>query len=79
MYALIRKLAYVDGLAVWFVSSEMDEILHLADRIVVVREGRIVDNIDKGPQAAKVVASALGEKVEDVEAFFDRQEQGPAH
>jgi ABC-type sugar transport system ATPase subunit len=79
MYALIRKLAYVDGLAVWFVSSEMDEILHLADRIVVVREGRIVDNIDKGPQAAKVVASALGEKVEDVEAFFDRQEQGAAH
>ena len=79
MYALIRKLAYVDGLAVWFVSSEMDEVLHLADRIVVVREGRIVDNIAKGPQAAQVVASALGEKVEDVEAFFDRQEQGEAH
>jgi ABC-type sugar transport system ATPase subunit len=79
MYALIRKLAYVDGLAVWFVSSEMDEILHLADRIVVVREGRIVDNIAKGPQAAQVVASALGEKVEDVEAFFDRQEHGPSH
>jgi ABC-type sugar transport system ATPase subunit len=79
MYALIRKLAYVDGLAVWFVSSEMDEVLHLADRIVVVREGRIVDNIAKGPQAAQVVASALGEKVEDVAAFFDRQEQGTAH
>jgi ABC-type sugar transport system ATPase subunit len=74
MYALIRKLAYVDGLAVWFVSSEMDEILHLADRIVVVREGRVADNIAKGPQAAQVVASALGEKVEDVEAFFERHE-----
>ena len=79
MYALIRKLAYVDGLAVWFISSELDEILHLADRIVVVREGRIVDNIAKGPQAAQVVASALGEKVEDAVAFFGRQEQGEAH
>ena len=78
MYALIRNLAHVEGLAVWFISSEMDEILHLADRVVVVREGRIVDNIAKGPQAAQVVASALGEKAEDAVAFFGRQERGEA-
>ncbi|OQM75443.1 sugar ABC transporter ATP-binding protein [Manganibacter manganicus] len=79
MYALIRNLAHVEGLAVWFISSEMDEILHLADRVMVVREGRIVDNIAKGPQAAQVVASALGEKAEDAVAFFGRQERGEAH
>lgn len=65
MYHLIRNLAHVQGLAVWFVSSELDEILQLADRIVVVREGRIADNLERGPQAARVVASALGETVED--------------
>ncbi len=70
MYTLIQELAHVHGLAVWFISSELDEILYLADRIVVVRQGRTVDNIAKGLQAAQVVASALGEKIEDVEAFF---------
>ena len=75
MYALIRELAHGQGLAVWFISSELDEILALADRIVVVRQGRTVDNIAKGPQAAQVVASALGEKVEDAEAFFIGQQR----
>jgi ABC-type sugar transport system ATPase subunit len=70
MYALIRELAHVQGLAVWFISSELEEILALADRIVVVRRGRTVDTIAKGRQGAQVVASALGEKVEDVEAFL---------
>jgi len=78
MYALIRDLAHVHGLAVWFISSELDEILYLADRIVVVRQGRIVDNIAKGPQAAQVVASALGEKVEDAAALFGGQPGGSA-
>jgi ABC-type sugar transport system ATPase subunit len=68
MYRLIRTLAHERGLAVWFVSSELDEILQLADRIVVVREGRIADSLARGPEATRVVASALGEKVEDAAA-----------
>ena len=65
MYRQIRTLAHERGLAVWFVSSELDEVLQLADRIVVVRSGEIADNLARGPQAARVVASALGEKIED--------------
>jgi ribose transport system ATP-binding protein len=41
IYALIRSLA-ARGLAVVVVSSEMEEVLGLADRVLVVREGRIV-------------------------------------
>jgi ABC-type sugar transport system ATPase subunit len=78
MYALIRELAHGEGLAVWFISSELDEILALADRIVVVRQGRTVDSIAKGPQAAQVVASALGEKVEDAQAFFAAGRRPPS-
>jgi len=70
MYKLIRDLAHVRGLAVWFISSEIEEILHLADRIVVVRQGRIVDNLTRGPRAAQIVASALGEKVDDATALL---------
>jgi len=76
MYRLIRDLAHVQGLAVWFVSSELDEILQLADRIVVVREGRIADNLPRGPQAANVVASALGEKIEDAGATVLASDRG---
>jgi ABC-type sugar transport system ATPase subunit len=65
IYRLIRNLAHVQGLAVWFVSSELDEILQLSDRIIVVRQGRIADNLTRGPQASRVVASALGESIED--------------
>ncbi len=41
IYALIRSLA-ARGLAVVVVSSEMEEVLGLADRVLVVREGRVV-------------------------------------
>jgi len=65
MYQLLRRLAHEEGLAIWFISSELDEVLQLADRIVVVRAGRVVDNLPRGPQAARVVAAALGESVKD--------------
>jgi ribose transport system ATP-binding protein len=47
IYVLIRTLA-ARGVAVVVVSSEMEEVLGLADRVLVVREGRIVHS---GPAA----------------------------
>ncbi|MBA9007444.1 MULTISPECIES: sugar ABC transporter ATP-binding protein [Thermomonospora] len=41
LYALIRRLAD-DGIAVLLVSSEVPEVLGLADRVLVIREGRLV-------------------------------------
>ncbi|GHH82015.1 sugar ABC transporter ATP-binding protein [Streptomyces sulfonofaciens] len=41
LYAVIRRLA-ADGLAVLLVSSEVPEVLGLADRVLVLREGRVV-------------------------------------
>ncbi|MER6912045.1 sugar ABC transporter ATP-binding protein [Streptomyces sp. NPDC000594] len=41
LYAVIRALAD-DGLAVLLVSSEVPEVLGLADRVLVLREGRVV-------------------------------------
>ena len=40
IYDLIRRLAE-SGVAILFVSSELEEILHLADRILVMHRGRI--------------------------------------
>jgi len=41
LYAIIRQLADT-GVAVLLVSSEVPEVLGLADRVLVLRDGRIV-------------------------------------
>jgi ribose transport system ATP-binding protein len=41
IYALVRRLAE-QGVAVVVVSSEVEEVLGLADRVLVLREGRVV-------------------------------------
>jgi ABC-type sugar transport system ATPase subunit len=66
IYTLIRRLAS-DGAAVMLISSELPEILHLADRIVVMSKGRIVgDRVNEVHAEADVaeeerlIRSALG-------------------
>ncbi|MEL7496172.1 MAG: sugar ABC transporter ATP-binding protein [Planctomycetota bacterium] len=46
IYDLIHQLAD-DGATVLFVSSEMEEVLGLADRMIVMHEGRISGELDK--------------------------------
>ena len=62
IYDILRGLAR-EGLAIWFISSELDEIIELADRVFVVRGGRVVESLPGGPSAAVVVASVLGERL----------------
>jgi ABC-type sugar transport system ATPase subunit len=45
IYRIIKELAN-DGVAVMLISSELSEILHLADRIIVMSKGRVVADID---------------------------------
>ncbi|WP_119294430.1 sugar ABC transporter ATP-binding protein [Streptomyces sp. YIM 130001] len=47
LYSVIRGLAD-DGLAVLLVSSEVPEVLGLADRVLVLREGRVVHTAPAG-------------------------------
>ncbi|MEU1803621.1 sugar ABC transporter ATP-binding protein [Streptomyces sp. NPDC019937] len=47
LYAVIRRLAD-DGMAVLLVSSELPEVLGLADRVLVLREGRVVHTAPAG-------------------------------
>jgi ribose transport system ATP-binding protein len=47
IYDLVHRLAGA-GLAVLFVSSEMEEILSLADRVLVMHEGRLAGGLARG-------------------------------
>ena len=41
LFKIIRQLAS-DGIGIIYISHRMDEVLHLADRITVLRDGRYV-------------------------------------
>jgi len=45
IYRIIRELA-ADGMGVVLVSSDLSEVLGLADRIIVLREGRQISEIN---------------------------------
>jgi ABC-type sugar transport system ATPase subunit len=58
IYELLRALA-AQGKAILFISSELPEVLALADRIIVVREGSISGELSgKGVTEEEVMALA---------------------
>ena len=66
IYELIRELAR-NGTAILLISSELPEILHLSDRILVMSKGRLVAEMDNDSTGAadftaeeKMIRSALG-------------------
>src|SRR5262249_14639716 len=61
VFRLIRELA-ASGLAIVFVTSDLDEVTALSDRILVMSQGRLTAQFDaeKATQAAIVSASAIG-------------------
>lgn len=58
MFDLIDRLAR-DGMAVILVSSELPEILGMADRILVMREGRVIGELGGQVSEADIVALAM--------------------
>jgi ABC-type sugar transport system ATPase subunit len=60
IHDLVRALA-ADGIAVWFISSEVEEIVELATRILVVHQGRIAGELDGGAAMEDVLARNFGE------------------
>jgi rhamnose transport system ATP-binding protein len=60
VHALMSQMV-ADGLAVILVSSELPEVLNMSDRIVVMRQGRVVAELNaKNTSAEEVVAFAAG-------------------
>ncbi|HEV7254702.1 MAG TPA: sugar ABC transporter ATP-binding protein [Mesorhizobium sp.] len=50
-----------EGLAVVLITSELPEVMGLADRVLVMKEGRVVDEFSRGAWSAEgIVAAATG-------------------
>jgi ABC-type sugar transport system ATPase subunit len=58
IHGLLRDLA-ARGTAVLVVSSELDEVIRLSHRVLVMRAGRLVDEFDRSADAATIITSAF--------------------
>ena len=58
IYQLMNRLA-AEGKAIVMVSSELPEILGMSDRILVMREGRLVGEIENSPETTQEDVLAL--------------------
>lgn len=64
IYRTMRQLA-ADDIAIIFVTSDLEEVLALSDRIIVMANGRVTGEFDKHARAADVIAAAAQSKIED--------------
>jgi ribose transport system ATP-binding protein len=66
IYQILRNLAN-KGLAILVVSSDVEEVGRISDRILIMREGKIVTEIDKKMFSEELVLSnAIGAKTDGV-------------
>ena len=66
LFASVRRLA-ARGAGVLFVSHRMDEVLGLGDRVVVLREGRVVaDQAAEGLDQGRVIELIIGRSLEEL-------------
>ena len=59
IYELMRRLA-ADGVAILMVSSELPEVIGIADRVVVMNDGRISGHLPGGATEEQILALATG-------------------
>lgn len=57
IYHKMRNLA-AEGIGIIFVTSDLEEVLALSDRIIVLADGRISGEFGRGAEAADVIAAA---------------------
>ena len=57
VHRLLAQLA-ADGVAILMISSELPEVLHVSDRILVMREGRLTAEISRADASEETIMSA---------------------
>jgi D-xylose transport system ATP-binding protein len=64
IYGLINNLT-ASGKAVVLVSSELPELIGMSDRILMLHEGRIAGEFERGATQEQLLAAAMGGEIED--------------
>jgi rhamnose transport system ATP-binding protein len=67
IHRLMSQLAQ-QGLAILMISSELPEIMGMSDRILVMREGRIVAEFSRAQASQEQIAAAMMSATDDAPA-----------
>ncbi len=59
VFELVRRLAH-DGCAILLVSSDIEEVIAEADRIIVMYKGRVTAEFDAGASRTSLLSAATG-------------------
>jgi ribose transport system ATP-binding protein len=59
VYTLMRELAK-SGVAILMVSSELPEVIGMSDRILVMHDGRITAELERGSSEEQILSAATG-------------------
>lgn len=67
IYKTMRELA-AEGIGIIFVTSDLEEVLALSDRIIVMADGHVAGEFPSGANASDVIAAATPEKTKEKSA-----------
>ena len=66
LFKLIEELK-ADGIAIFYISHRLDEVVRIADRVTVMRDGQVVETLAKGDfDEAKLVRLMVGREIESL-------------
>ncbi|MCX6080576.1 MAG: sugar ABC transporter ATP-binding protein [Chloroflexi bacterium] len=76
LFDVIRRLRD-DGVAIIYISHHLQEVLDIADRITVLRDGRVVDTLSvDGATITTLIASMVGRNITAAPRDFERKAFG---
>jgi len=74
LFAIIRQLK-AEGIAIIYISHRMSEVYELADRVSVLRDGKLIGTLEKGEvNAATIVRMMVGR---ELSSFYTKQHGTP--
>ena len=66
LFRLIEELK-ADGIAIFYISHRLEEVVRIADRVTVMRDGQVVETLGKGDfDEPKLVALMVGREIENL-------------
>ena len=66
LFTLIEELKS-DGIAIFYISHRLEEVVRIADRVTVMRDGQVVETLDKGDfDESRLVSLMVGREIDNL-------------
>jgi ABC-type sugar transport system ATPase subunit len=66
LFALIEELKS-GGIAIFYISHRLEEVVRIADRVTVMRDGKVVETLDKGDfDESRLVSLMVGREIDNL-------------